>query len=66
MRFLEWLLEIKMVMVEVASTLSFGMFLVWLLRKEFRHLFGPRPFLRHRQTSSPGALHAKDSEKGQI
>jgi hypothetical protein len=41
---IEWLLVVKLVIVvvmaEVASTASFGMLLVWLLRKEYKHLFG--------------------------
>lgn len=41
---IEWLLMLKLVvvlvMVEITTTVSFGMLLVWLLRKEYKHLFG--------------------------
>jgi hypothetical protein len=41
---IELLLMLKLVviivMVEIASTVSIGMLLVWLLRKEYKHLFG--------------------------
>jgi hypothetical protein len=41
---IEWLLMLKLVavlvMVEITTILSFGMLLVWLLQKEYKHLFG--------------------------
>jgi hypothetical protein len=39
MRLLEWFLQVKVLMVEIASTLSFGMLLAWGLWKEYRRLF---------------------------
>ncbi|MFL6389329.1 MAG: hypothetical protein ACJ71U_17760 [Terriglobales bacterium] len=39
MRVLEWFLQIKVLMVEIASTISFGLLLVWLLWKEYKRLF---------------------------
>lgn len=39
MRLLEWFLQVKVVMVEIASTVSFGMLLAWLLWKEYKRLF---------------------------
>lgn len=51
MHILEWFLGAKLVMVEVASTVSFGMLLVWLLWKEYERLFGSRSRVRHRRVA---------------
>jgi hypothetical protein len=39
MQLLEWFLQIKVLMVEITSTVSLGMLLVWLLLKEYKRLF---------------------------
>jgi hypothetical protein len=38
-KLLEWFLQVKVLMVEIASTVSFGMLLVWVLWREFKRLF---------------------------
>ena len=40
MKWLRRLLEMKVMMVEIVSTVSFGMLLVWLLLHEYHGLFG--------------------------
>jgi hypothetical protein len=38
-KLLEWFLQVKVLMVEIASTVSFGMLLVWVLWREYKRLF---------------------------
>ena len=45
---IEWLLAAKVVMADVASTVSFAMLLAWALWKEYKRLFGHRSILRGR------------------
>jgi hypothetical protein len=47
-KLLEWFLQVKVVMVEIASTVSFGMLLVWVLWREYKRLFRSRSILRVR------------------
>ncbi|HEY2392576.1 MAG TPA: hypothetical protein VGK22_15480 [Candidatus Angelobacter sp.] len=39
MKWLEWFLQVKVMMVEIASTVSFGMLLVWVIWHEYKRLF---------------------------
>lgn len=50
-RIIEWLSAAKVVMADVASTVSFAMLLVWALWKEYRRLFGHRSLLRIRNNA---------------
>jgi hypothetical protein len=46
MKIVEMFLQIKLWMLEIASTLSIGMLLVWVLWREFNRLFRHRPVVR--------------------
>jgi hypothetical protein len=43
---LDWFVRAKLIMVEIASSASFGMFLFWALWQEYRRLFRHRPIPR--------------------